>query len=235
MEIQQKWNLLWEEWRVEREASEKRAHDRWKARREKMAARREEMVSWRAKMDPDEKAWREKMAAMRAKLVAETEALRAESRAIQARTEATLARMDANMKSHEAKMEASNKEFFARMYYDRKTTEAPLEEEKPALVDTKPEAAQEEDAIVIPVGESEEEMTSITRKETMASQEMEARLEEEEEPTSVDMKPEAAEQGEVPVGDAIVIQVGESEEEMTSITRKETMACQEMEARLEEE
>jgi hypothetical protein len=82
----------------------------------------------------------------------------AESRAIQAETEARLARMDANMKSHEAKIEASNKRCFARKDYDRKTMEAPLEEEKPASVDMKPEAAQQEevtveDAIVEPVGE----------------------------------------------------------------------------------
>jgi pyruvate kinase len=92
----------------------------------------------------------------------------------------------------------------------------------------KPEAAQEEDTILIPVGESEEEMTPVTREETITCQEMEARQEEEEEPTSVDMKPEAARQEEVPVEDTTVIPVGEPEEEMTSITREEgTMACQE--------
>jgi hypothetical protein len=77
--------------------------------------------------------------------------------------------------------------------------EAHPEEEKPASVDMKPEAAEQqkevpvEDATVIPVGEPEEEMMSITRKETMASQEMEARLEENES-TSVDRKPEVAQQ-----------------------------------------
>lgn len=143
------------------------------------------------------------MAAMREELVGETEAIRAETRAIQARSEA-------NMRSHQAKTEASHKEFLSKMDANREMTEAPLEEEKPASVNTKPEVAQEEevpveDAIVIPVGESEE-MTSITRKETMACQEMEARLEEEE-PTSVDMKPEAAQQEEVPIEDATVIPV----------------------------
>jgi hypothetical protein len=49
---------------------------------------------------------------------------------------------------------------------------------------------------------------------------MEARLEEEE-PTSVGRKPEAAEQREVPVEDATVMPVREPEEEMTTITRKD--------------
>jgi hypothetical protein len=100
-------------------------------------------------------------------------------------------------------------------------------------VDTKPEAAQE-DAILIPVGESEEGMTPLTREETMACQEMEAR-QEEEEPTSVDMKPEAEQQEEVLVEDATMIPVREPEEEMMPITQEETMACQEMEACQEEE
>jgi hypothetical protein len=86
-------------------------------------------------------------------------------------------------------------------------------------VDTKPEAAQEEDAILVPVGESEEEMTPVTREETMACQDMEA-SQEEEKPTSVDMKPDTAQQEEVPVEDATAIPVGEPKEEMTSITQK---------------
>jgi hypothetical protein len=76
--------------------------------------------------------------------------------------------------------------------------------------------------------------TTNTGKETMAFQEMEACLEEEKMPTLVDMKPEAAEQREVPVQDATVMPVREPEEETTLVTRKEMMACQEMEARLEE-
>ncbi|PNF15208.1 hypothetical protein B7P43_G14103 [Cryptotermes secundus] len=61
---------------------------------------------------------------------------------------------------------------------------ASLVEEKPAPVDTKPAAAkQEEVATVIPVVEPEEETTD-TREE------MEARLQEEKEPTLVDRKPE---------------------------------------------
>jgi hypothetical protein len=74
--------------------------------------------------------------------------------------------------------------------------EAHPEKEKPASVDMKPEAAEQqeevpvEDATVMPVVEPEEETTSITRKETMACQEMEERLEEEE-PTPVDRKPSA--------------------------------------------
>jgi hypothetical protein len=116
--------------------------------------------------------------------------------------------------------------------------EACQEEEEPTSVDMKPEAAQQEevpmeDATVIPVREPEEEMTPVTREEMMACQEVEAR--QEEEPTSVDMKPEAAQQEEVPVEDTKEIPVGEPEEEMTSITRKKTMVCHEMEERLEEE
>jgi hypothetical protein len=71
--------------------------------------------------------------------------------------------------------------------------EAHPEEEKPASVDRKPEAAEQQeevpvkDATVMPVGEPEGE-TSNTRKETMACQEMEDRLEEKE-PTSVDRSP----------------------------------------------
>jgi hypothetical protein len=77
-------------------------------------------------------------------------------------------------------------------------------DEKPASLDKKPEAAKEDEVpIVIPVGEPEEETTSITRKETMACQEMEARPEEEE-PTSVDRKPEVAQQREVPNEDAVM-------------------------------
>jgi hypothetical protein len=60
-----------------------------------------------------------------------------------------------------------------------------------------------QDATVMPDRDLEEETTSITRKETMACQEMEERLEEEE-PTSVDRKPEVAQQREVPVDDAVV-------------------------------
>jgi hypothetical protein len=71
--------------------------------------------------------------------------------------------------------------------------------------------------------------------ETIACQEMEAHPEVEK-PASVDMKPEAAgQEEEVPVEDATVIPVVGTEEETMSITRKETMACQEMETRLEEE
>jgi hypothetical protein len=70
--------------------------------------------------------------------------------------------------------------------------------------------------------------------ETIACQEMEAHPEEEK-PASVDMEPEAAEQQEeVPVEDATVMPVVETEEE-SSNTRKETMSCQEMEARQDEQ
>jgi hypothetical protein len=48
-----------------------------------------------------------------------------------------------------------------------------------------------------------------TEVKTMAFQEMEAHQEEEEEPTSVDRKPEAAKQQKAPVDDAEVMPVGE--------------------------
>jgi hypothetical protein len=107
----------------------------------------------------------------------------------------------------------------ARMYYDRETTEAPLEEEKPASVDMKPEATQEEnvpveDAIVAPVGESEEEMTSITWGETTACQEEMRADAEKMEPDSEKMQ-SVVEHQEVPVQDATVMLVREPEEEMT--------------------
>jgi hypothetical protein len=79
--------------------------------------------------------------------------------------------------------------------------EAHPEEEKSASVDMEPEAAEQEeevpveDATVIPVVGTEEE-SSNTRKETMACQEMEAR-QDEQKPTPVDRKPEAAKE-EVP-------------------------------------
>jgi hypothetical protein len=105
------------------------------------------------------------MAAMQEELVTETESIRAETRAIQTRTEARLPRMDANMKCYQAKTEASHKEFLARIDANREMTEEPLKEENPASVDTKPEAAQQEevpveDVIVILVEEPEEGMTS---------------------------------------------------------------------------
>jgi hypothetical protein len=81
-------------------------------------------------------------------------------------------------------------------------------------------------------GEVEVDLKQETDMKTMACQEMEARLEEEE-LTSVDRKPEVAEQREVPIEDATVMLVVEPEEE-TSNSRKETMAYQEMEACLEE-
>jgi hypothetical protein len=88
-------------------------------------------------------------------------------------------------------------------------------EEEPTSVGRKLEVAQQEEvpaenAIVIPVVEPQEETTN-TRKETMACQEMEARLEEEE-PASVDTKPEAAQQDEVLNEDAEVMSVGEPKE-----------------------
>jgi hypothetical protein len=70
------------------------------------------------------------------------------------------------------------------------------------------------------MGTSHKEMVAVIEPgrnmETIACQEMEA-YPEEEKPASVDMKPEAAEQREVPVQDATVMPVIEPEEE-TSIT-----------------
>jgi hypothetical protein len=62
---------------------------------------------------------------------------------------------------------------------------------------------------VKPLSEPEEEMMPITQKETMACREKaEARLEEED-PASVDMKPEVAQDETVPVEDATVMPVGQ--------------------------
>jgi hypothetical protein len=127
----------------------------------------------------------------------------------------------------------------ARMYYDRETTETPLEEDKLASVDTKPEKTQEEnvpveDAIVAPVRESEEEMMSITREESTACQEEMEAGSEKMEPDS-EMMLSVVEHQEVRIQDATVMPVREPEEEMTPVTRKETMACRETtEAYLEE-
>jgi hypothetical protein len=82
-------------------------------------------------------------------------------------------------------------------------------EEKPTPADTKPEVTQKQevpvqDSTVMPVGEPEEEIRSITRKETMACRETTEACQEEEKPTSVDRRPDAAEHQEVPVEDAVV-------------------------------
>jgi hypothetical protein len=155
MDTKQVLELLRKELRGVREASEKRADDRFEA-------------------------WREKMAAMREELVA-------------------------NMGTSHMEMVSKFKlEIEEKMMACREAMEARLEEEKPVSVYTKPAAAQQEEVvIVIPVGEPEEKTTSITRKETMACQEMEARMEEKE-PTSVDRKPEVAQQREVPNEDAVM-------------------------------
>jgi hypothetical protein len=155
----------------------------------------EEMAAWQEKTDADRKAWQEEMAA--------------ERRAIEARTEAIKARMKAmrdNMGASHMEMVAEIKpEMDAEMMAYQEMEPCP--EEEPTSVDMKPEVAQNEKlpvevATVMPVVEPEEE-TSNTRKETMACQEIEAR-QEEEEPTSVDRKPEVAQQREVPVEDAVL-------------------------------
>jgi hypothetical protein len=160
------------------------------------------------------------------------------------------AKMDANQAKAETDREADHKELLARLEDDRQAERRFLkemmqimdtshkevmaeiepgrnmetivcqemgahpEEEKPASVDRKPEAAehQEEvpvqDATAMPVVEPKEETTSIIRKETMFCQEMETRLEEKK-PSSPDRKPEAAQKEEVPAENAEEIPVGE--------------------------
>jgi hypothetical protein len=147
----------------------------------KMAADKEEMMANRKadkeEMKADIKSWREKIAA-------ETEGIKARTRAIR------------------ENMGTSHKEMVAVIEPGRNMETIAYQEmeahpeEKPASVDIEPEAAEQrevpvEDATVMPVVEPEEE-TSITRKETMACQEMEKRLE--EDPTSVDRKPEVTQQ-----------------------------------------
>jgi hypothetical protein len=139
-----------------------------------------------AKIDANSKAWREEMAAERRAT---------ETRAIQERTEAMREKMGT---SHMEMVFSFKPEIEKETMAFREASGARLEEEKSASVDTKPPAAQQEEVlIVISVGEPEDEMTSITRKDTMACQEMEARIEDKE-PTSVDRKPEVAQQREVP-------------------------------------
>jgi hypothetical protein len=65
---------------------------------------------------------------------------------------------------------------------------------------------------------------------TACQEEMEADAEKME-PDS-EMMQSVVEHQEVPIQDATVMPVREPEEEMTSITRKDTKACQEMEPRL---
>jgi hypothetical protein len=87
-----------------------------------------------------------------------------------------LARMDANMKSYKAKTVADHKELLSRLEADRQADQREPKEMMMKMMDT-----------------SHKEMVAETNPEmdvkTMACQEMEAHLE--EEPTSVDMKPEA--------------------------------------------
>jgi hypothetical protein len=144
MDIQQMLELLRKESRAEREAAEKRADDKFKA-------------------------WREE-------LVTEMEATREETRAIQAMTEVTQADtkvIKTRTAAMQEKMGASNMEMVSAFKPEieeetmgcREMTEVHLEEEKPASVDTKPEAAQQEEvpvenAKVMPVGEPKKKRRS---------------------------------------------------------------------------
>jgi peroxiredoxin family protein len=106
--------------------------------------------------------------------------------------ECLLAKMDANQE----KAEIGHKEFLARLEDDRQADGRELKEMMMKMMDT-----------------SHKEMVTETKPErdmeTMACQETtEAHLEEEE-MTSLDRKPEVAEQREVPVEDATVMPVGE--------------------------
>jgi hypothetical protein len=129
-----------------------------------------------------------------------------------------LSKMEANRKKENDEMEADHKELLARLEDDRQAKRRFMKEMM-QMMDTS-------------YKEIMAEIKPGRNMETIACQEMEAHPEEEK-PASVDMKSEAAER-EVPVQDATVMPVREPEEETTSITRKETMACQETEARLEE-
>jgi hypothetical protein len=161
----------------------------------------------------ESKAWREKIAAEREASRAETKAWQEEMAVMRKEMDANQAKVDAEWKAWRKRMDTSHKEIMAEIKPGRdmetmayQEMEAHPEEEKPASVDMKPEAAEQQevpiqDVTVMPVVEPEE-TTSVTRKETMACQEMENRLE--DEPTSVDRKPEVAQQREVTVEDAIV-------------------------------
>jgi hypothetical protein len=164
-----------------------------------------------------------------------------------------LAKMDADRKTDKEEMKAKRKTdkedlmkkldaYQEKAEVDRK---ADKEEMKADIKSWREKIATETEAIKARtraiqenMGTSQKEMVAVIEPrrnmETIACQEMEAHPEEEK-PVSVGMKSEAAEQREVPVQDATVMPVGEPEEETTSITQKETMACQEMEEHLEEE
>jgi hypothetical protein len=157
---------------------------------------------------------------------------------IKAGQEQMVTKLDADRKTDQAKMDADSKktqeDFMAKLNADRKTGK----EDFMARMDANMKAWREKtDADMKAWGEEIHSMwfdTTNTRTETMVCQEIKAHPEEEK-PASVDMKPEAEEQQEeVPVEDATVIPFGEPEEETTSITRNEIMACQQMEERLEE-
>jgi hypothetical protein len=189
----------------------------------------QQIIEMLAKMDADRKtdkedlmkkldAYQEKVAADRK---ADKEEMKADIKAWREKISAEIETMKAKMRAIRENMGTSHKEMVAVIEPGRnmekiacQEMEAHPEEEKPASVDMKPEAAEQrevpvQDATAIPVVEPEKEIRSMqfettnTRTETMACQEMEEYLDEQK-PTSVDRKPEAAEEEEVPVEDAVV-------------------------------
>jgi hypothetical protein len=142
-------------------------------------------------------------------------------------------------------LRADREDFMARMEANRKKDkeerEADRKTAKEEILKKMDEYQAKTDAILLALQVMETshremvaEATLERNMEMIACQEMEERPEEEQ-PTSLDRKPEAAQQEEVPIQDTTVMPVREPEEELMPITQKETIACQEMEACLDEE
>jgi hypothetical protein len=118
------------------------------------------------------------------------------------------AKMDANQERMEANRKKNQEDFMAKLDAYRRTDK----EDFMARMDANMKAWREKTDADMEAWQKEicsmRFETTNTRNETLACQEMEAH-QEEEEPSSVDMKPEVVEQRKVPVEDAEVMQVGE--------------------------
>jgi hypothetical protein len=136
---------------------------------------------------------------------------------------------EADIEAWREKMYASHKEMAAEIKPEtdmkkmvcRETTEARLEEKEPTSLDRKPEVAERREvpvghSTVMPVGERKKKRRKDrkltperrrhkkdTRKQTMACQTTEARLEDKQ-PTSVDKKPGVVQQYKAPKEDVVL-------------------------------
>jgi hypothetical protein len=184
----------------------------------------QQMMEFLLKMEANRKKDMEKMEAHRK---TDKEDFLAKLDDNQEKADVMLAKLDAHQQKAAADRKADKEEMKAVIKAWREKIAAEME-----AIKARTRAIQEN------MGTSHKEMVAVIEPgrnmETIACQEMEAHPEEEK-LASVDMKPEAAEQREVPIQDATVMPVREPEEQMTSVTRKDTIACQEMEECLEEE